>query len=193
MEAGTRCFDMRVPEEINRRIVDHTADINLTYSDAHSHASLPVIDSTWMELTAYPRPRQRSSRGSGLRSQRPQRAARLAVILGATCFGFLRWNWPAARIFMGDAGSGYLGYVTAVLALATREDPVAVWVWLIVGEYSSSTQPCPAPAPAAGRTGRPGTSQSCLSMGCTSLGKPRQGYLWVLVVNVLELSLVRFL
>jgi UDP-N-acetylglucosamine 2-epimerase len=33
MEAGNRCFDLRVPEEINRRIVDHTADINLTYSD----------------------------------------------------------------------------------------------------------------------------------------------------------------
>lgn len=33
MEAGNRCFDDRVPEEINRRIVDHTADINLPYSD----------------------------------------------------------------------------------------------------------------------------------------------------------------
>lgn len=33
MEAGNRCFDLRVPEETNRRIVDHTADINLTYSD----------------------------------------------------------------------------------------------------------------------------------------------------------------
>ena len=32
MEAGNRCFDLRVPEEINRRIVDHTSDINLTYS-----------------------------------------------------------------------------------------------------------------------------------------------------------------
>lgn len=32
MEAGNRCFDQRVPEEINRRIVDHTADLNLTYS-----------------------------------------------------------------------------------------------------------------------------------------------------------------
>ncbi|HEX4695448.1 non-hydrolyzing UDP-N-acetylglucosamine 2-epimerase [Sphingomonas sp.] len=32
MEAGNRCFDERVPEEINRRIVDHTADINLPYS-----------------------------------------------------------------------------------------------------------------------------------------------------------------
>lgn len=33
MEAGNRCFDFRVPEEINRKIVDHTSDINLTYSD----------------------------------------------------------------------------------------------------------------------------------------------------------------
>ena len=33
MEAGNRCFDQRVPEEINRRIVDHTSDINLPYSD----------------------------------------------------------------------------------------------------------------------------------------------------------------
>lgn len=32
MEAGNRCFDQRVPEESNRKIVDHTADINLTYS-----------------------------------------------------------------------------------------------------------------------------------------------------------------
>jgi UDP-N-acetylglucosamine 2-epimerase (non-hydrolysing) len=33
MEAGNRCFDQRVPEEINRKIVDHVSDINLTYSD----------------------------------------------------------------------------------------------------------------------------------------------------------------
>jgi UDP-N-acetylglucosamine 2-epimerase (non-hydrolysing) len=33
LEAGNRCFDFRVPEEINRRIVDHTSDINLTYTE----------------------------------------------------------------------------------------------------------------------------------------------------------------
>lgn len=33
MEAGNRCFDMRVPEEVNRRIIDHTSDVNLVYSD----------------------------------------------------------------------------------------------------------------------------------------------------------------
>ena len=32
MEAGNRCFDQLVPEEINRKIVDHISDINLTYS-----------------------------------------------------------------------------------------------------------------------------------------------------------------
>ena len=39
MEAGNRCFDERVPEEINRRIVDHTSDINLTYS-VHARENL---------------------------------------------------------------------------------------------------------------------------------------------------------
>ena len=33
MEAGNRCFDQRVPEEINRKIVDHISDINMPYSD----------------------------------------------------------------------------------------------------------------------------------------------------------------
>lgn len=37
MEAGNRCFDMRVPEEVNRRILDHLSDINLVYSDVTRH------------------------------------------------------------------------------------------------------------------------------------------------------------
>jgi glycosyltransferase WbpL len=57
-----------------------------------------------------------------------------AVILGAACLGFLCWNWPPARIFMGDVGSGYIGYALSVLALAAaRNNPAAVWVWLILG------------------------------------------------------------
>ena len=39
MEAGNRCFDMRVPEEVNRRVVDHLSDINLVYSEA-AHTNL---------------------------------------------------------------------------------------------------------------------------------------------------------
>ena len=57
-----------------------------------------------------------------------------ALVVAAASFGFLFWNWPPAKIFMGDVGSGYLGYVIAVLALAAaRENPVALYVWLILG------------------------------------------------------------
>lgn len=60
--------------------------------------------------------------------------AALPLLVGCACLGFLRWNWPPARVFLGDVGSGYLGYVIAVLALAaTRADPAAAWVWLILG------------------------------------------------------------
>jgi Fuc2NAc and GlcNAc transferase len=58
----------------------------------------------------------------------------VGLLIGASCAGFLLWNWPPARIFMGDVGSGYLGYVIAVLALAaSRESPASLWTWLILG------------------------------------------------------------
>jgi Fuc2NAc and GlcNAc transferase len=57
-----------------------------------------------------------------------------AWVLACASAGFLCWNWPPARVFLGDVGSGYLGYVIAILALASaRTDPVALWVWLILG------------------------------------------------------------
>jgi Fuc2NAc and GlcNAc transferase len=59
--------------------------------------------------------------------------ASIGLVFGAACLGFLVWNWPPAKIFMGDVGSGYLGYVIAVLALAaTREDSNALWTWLVL-------------------------------------------------------------
>lgn len=70
MEAGNRCFDMRVPEETNRRIVDHTADVNLTYSsiarDYLLREGLPpdmVIKtgSPMFEVLTYYRPRFEAS------------------------------------------------------------------------------------------------------------------------------------
>jgi Fuc2NAc and GlcNAc transferase len=58
----------------------------------------------------------------------------VALAFAATCCGFLVWNWPPARIFMGDVGSGYLGFVLSVLALAAaRDNSAALWIWLILG------------------------------------------------------------
>jgi Fuc2NAc and GlcNAc transferase len=63
-------------------------------------------------------------------------AAGPAFAFAAACAGFLIWNWPPARIFMGDVGSGYLGYVVAVLALASaREEAAAAWTWLTLGGF----------------------------------------------------------
>jgi Fuc2NAc and GlcNAc transferase len=57
-----------------------------------------------------------------------------SLVLAAACAGFLWWNWPPAKIFMGDVGSGYLGYVIAVLALAAaRENSHALPAWLLLG------------------------------------------------------------
>lgn len=57
-----------------------------------------------------------------------------AIVFGAACLGFLPWNWAPAKIFMGDVGSGYLGYVIAVLAIASaRDQPTALLSWLILG------------------------------------------------------------
>jgi Fuc2NAc and GlcNAc transferase len=57
-----------------------------------------------------------------------------SLVFGAGTLGFLVWNWPPAKIFMGDVGSGYVGYAIATLALASAaSNPAAVWVWLILG------------------------------------------------------------
>lgn len=63
----------------------------------------------------------------------PGGAVLACLVLGASALGFLAWNWPPARIFMGDVGSSYLGLVFAVLALATtREEPRLLAGWLIL-------------------------------------------------------------
>jgi len=57
----------------------------------------------------------------------------LAMALAAASAGFLVWNWPPARIFMGDAGSGFLGFVFGVLAISSaKERPGLLWPWLIL-------------------------------------------------------------
>lgn len=55
----------------------------------------------------------------------------LCFLLAGVIAGFLVWNWPPAKIFMGDVGSGYLGYVFSVLAITTANLnilPLVFWI-----------------------------------------------------------------
>ncbi len=59
--------------------------------------------------------------------------AQASWMLAAVSLGFLIWNWPPAKIFMGDAGSGFLGFSLGVLALfPSKAGPAFVWPWLIL-------------------------------------------------------------
>ncbi len=58
----------------------------------------------------------------------------VALLFAACVAGFLVWNFPPARIFMGDAGSGFLGLVVALLALwSARTEAHLFWAWFILG------------------------------------------------------------
>ena len=59
--------------------------------------------------------------------------ARLSWALAAASLGFLVWNWPPAKIFMGDVGSGFLGFTLGTLALfSSKAAPELIWPWLIL-------------------------------------------------------------
>jgi Fuc2NAc and GlcNAc transferase len=56
-----------------------------------------------------------------------------AVVLAASTFGFILYNWSPAKIFMGDVGSGFLGIVIAGLSLlSANQDSELLWVWIIL-------------------------------------------------------------
>ncbi|MDW7772654.1 MAG: glycosyltransferase family 4 protein [Desulfobulbaceae bacterium] len=57
----------------------------------------------------------------------------LLQVLAAASIGFLVWNWPPARIFMGDAGSGFLGFFFGIFALLTASSTsLNPWTWSIL-------------------------------------------------------------
>jgi Fuc2NAc and GlcNAc transferase len=59
--------------------------------------------------------------------------AQVALMLACACAGFLVWNWPPASIFLGDVGSGFLGFVMGVLVIASsKQQPTLIWSWLIL-------------------------------------------------------------
>lgn len=60
----------------------------------------------------------------------------LPLVLGTASLGFLMFNWPPARLFMGDSGSGFYGYAFGVIALLTiHEGTLSLWTWIILLGY----------------------------------------------------------
>jgi Fuc2NAc and GlcNAc transferase len=65
------------------------------------------------------------------------------IILSFAVFGFLLWNFPRARIFMGDAGSGFLGIMLGLLSIqAAWIKPELFWCWLILLSVFVSDATC---------------------------------------------------
>lgn len=57
----------------------------------------------------------------------------LPLVLAVCAAGFLIWNFPPAKIFMGDAGSGFIGLILGVISLQTAKlNPELLWAWLIL-------------------------------------------------------------
>ncbi|MBU1417926.1 MAG: glycosyltransferase family 4 protein [Proteobacteria bacterium] len=57
----------------------------------------------------------------------------LLMVLAASALGFLIWNWPPAKIFMGDACSGFLGFCFGILCLLTTSSTgMTLWAWLLL-------------------------------------------------------------
>lgn len=58
----------------------------------------------------------------------------LIVLLMASTFGFIVFNWPPAKIFLGDVGSIFLGFVTGIIGILGWKNEIApIWSWLIIG------------------------------------------------------------
>jgi Fuc2NAc and GlcNAc transferase len=63
----------------------------------------------------------------------PDADVQILIAIAAGCLGFLLWNWPPAAIFMGDVGSGFLGFILGLMALITvHKELLTLWCWLIL-------------------------------------------------------------
>jgi Fuc2NAc and GlcNAc transferase len=59
--------------------------------------------------------------------------AMLCLVIALSVGGFLMWNWPPAKIFMGDVGSGFLGLVFGTIAIVSENSyPMPLFVWLLL-------------------------------------------------------------
>ena len=80
--------------------------------------------------------------GALLLASRHSSLGLLGLVLAAAAAGFLTWNWPPARLFMGDVGSGFLGFAFAVIGVAGENDgvmPALLWILLLGPFFADAT------------------------------------------------------
>jgi Fuc2NAc and GlcNAc transferase len=80
--------------------------------------------------------------GALLLAPRESALAAVALLLSAASSGFLVWNWPPARLFMGDVGSGFLGFLFGTLAVAAENAgalPALLWLVLLGPFFADAT------------------------------------------------------
>ena len=112
--------------------------------------------------------------------------ATLLALLAAVTGGFLAWNWPPARIFMGDACSGFLGLSIGLMALATSTTgAINLWTWLILYGVFAVDATCTLACRSNQRpTVLRGPSQPCLPDSCPPMAVAPEGDVAVLAVNM---------
>jgi Fuc2NAc and GlcNAc transferase len=80
--------------------------------------------------------------GAVLLAGRSPALALVAILLASAAGGFLCWNWPPARLFMGDVGSGFLGFLFGGLAVASEQAqalPSLLWLVLLGSFFADAT------------------------------------------------------
>lgn len=114
----------------------------------------------------------------------------LSAGLGAAVFGFLIWNWPPARIFLGDAGSNFIGFSLGVLALLSMyHGSMAVWTWLLLlGVFVTDATVTLIRRIARGDKWFKGHRNHAYQHAATRLGSHRLVTLSVLAINCLWLA-----
>lgn len=117
------------------------------------------------------------------------------LILCSATAGFLIWNWPPARIFLGDVGSGYLGFMMAIFTLnAAWEAPALGWAWLGLSAVfvTDATVTLLFRAVRRGRLAEPHRSHAYQHLA-RAWASHRRVTLCVLIVNVFALAPVCWL
>ena len=117
-------------------------------------------------------------------------AGPVAAVLGAASAGFLVFNWPPARIFMGDVGSGFIGYVLGVLALVSMQDSsLNLWVWLLLlGVFVVDATVTLLRRVARGEKWFEGHSSHAYQQAARRFGSHGQVTLGILAINVVWLT-----